>query len=450
MPESVQERELQEFRREYAEKAEAVLALDVKRRESKTDDAVSWTEADQDAFDTKAAEALEVKAQIEALGPLAQMAADVAALSAPVAPIPNHGKRIERVSMRTRMLGENPELIKGQTGEDGTAVESYLRKNHRIPTGIPLLAKAAADAGMALGSGYDADQLVIPDYTGEMIRQPNQPLVADQMFGAAQTNVNVWKYFVQGPRTFRAAFVSNTLEGSDTKPQSRLPYELVTETAGTIAHYIPVHKSALRNIPQLMSLINDDLPFGLRLLLDEQVIWGDGTGDNLTGVVNRSTTISGIPGCGVFTSTGTSDTDLIDDIKHMATQSYKATWILPTVAGLTPELQDLLLTAKASGSGEYVYGIIPFLSGGVLNLNVWGLKLLASPVFQDPDTDEDNVIVGNPAHGKVVTQEDTSISVGWVDKQFVQNAETVLAETTVGLEVSRPYGYVRMAVGHIS
>ncbi len=440
-------KEYQDACREYDGKARALLALDEKRRASKGGNGeATWTDADQESYDATAATALEAKAHADSLKTISEIAQDVHDMSQPMAGVPHNGaKRL--LSLREAMFGPNPE-VKDGTAVDGSSVRTAMTKGVRYDTGLRISRKDAS-YGIAIGTGNAVDALVVPTY-GDVTDYPVPPTVADQLFGAGRTNVNVWKYFLQDAPTFNAGSVANTLVSEDTKAKSEITYELITETAHVIAHYIPIHKTALANIPQLESIIREQLLIGAAIELDRQLIWGSGTSDEITGITQRGASTGGIPGIQTHTSTGLTDTDFLDDVKAMATKSFTQSWVPATVAGMTPALADVLLTAKSSGDGNYVYGIIPFMTAAGMQLSVWGLKIVQSPVFLNPDTAAGTVIVGNPAHGRVVTQEDANVTVGWVDKQFIQNAETLLAETTVGLEVNRPYGYCEMDCSGVS
>lgn len=449
MPKIEQVEEYQEARREYDAKARELLALDGKRRDAKAGNGeASWTDADQEQYDQIAATALEAKAHADDLKLAAELAQDVHDMAQPVVGMIHNAKR-GPLTLREAMFGSSPELVKGQTAVDGTSADSVMVKGQRYDTGLRISRKDAS-YGIAIGSGNAVDQLVVPTY-GDLTDYPVPPTVADQLFGTGRTAVNVWKYFLQDAPSFGAAAVADTLVSTNYKPASQLTYELITETASVIAHYIPIHKTALANIPQLESIIREQLLIGLAIEVDRQLIWGTGTSDELVGLTNRGASTGGIPGIQSHTSTGHTDTKVIDDLKAMATKSFTKTWIAPTVVGMTPATADEVLTAKSSGDGNYVYGVIPFLAAtGQVAYSVWGLKIVQSPVFLNPATAAGTVIVGNPAHGRVVTQEDANVSVGWVDKQFIQNAETLLAESTVGLEVTRPYGYVEMDMSGVS
>src|SRR5690606_39836012 len=72
------------------------------------------------------------------------------------------------------------------------------------------------------------------------------------------------------------------------KPESGLAVQRVSTPVRTIAHWIPVTKRALSDAAQMMTLIDSFLEYGLEEELEDQMIAGDGTGENFEGLANVS------------------------------------------------------------------------------------------------------------------------------------------------------------------
>ena len=434
----------QEAAREYDEKGKALFAMDEKFKAQKSEG--TWTDADQERFDTVAAEAMDAKARYEEAKRMETVASDLGDIAKPVGVVEHP------VKARKTAYDELKAVIGDAEGDAFfDAVRGALADNVKLR-----LPGMAFKSGNTLSSPeIAADSLVVPDYTGNIVEYPLPPTDGVfSLFDTRETSVNVWKYFREDAPTNSAAEVQNILTSTDVKPTSDLAFELQTEYAHVVAHNFPVHKTQIANIPQLMGLIDTRGLRYLALRVANQLIWGGGDGtqgnDLIQGLANRGSSTGGLPGVGSFSSNGTTATALLDDIKAMATKSYKATWEEPTVALMTPELRDKALTAKTSGSGEYVYGVVPFMDGGTASYHIWSLNLVASPFAENSTTKVGNVIVGNPAWGNIVTQSQANTTLGYVNQQFIQNAMTVLCETTVGLEVYKPFGYQFMAVAGIS
>lgn len=72
------------------------------------------------------------------------------------------------------------------------------------------------------------------------------------------------------------------------KPQSSMTVEPVTTPVKTVAHWIPATKRALSDAAQLRTLIDAFLRYGLEEEVEDQVINGNGEGENFDGLLNTS------------------------------------------------------------------------------------------------------------------------------------------------------------------
>jgi len=77
-----------------------------------------------------------------------------------------------------------------------------------------------------------------------------------------------------------------------TKPESALAWSLETAPIRTIAHWIPASRQILDDAPQLRGIINTELLYGLGLKEESQLLTGDGTGQNILGMVPQATAYS--------------------------------------------------------------------------------------------------------------------------------------------------------------
>ncbi|BCV00214.1 MAG: hypothetical protein CM15mV33_750 [uncultured marine virus] len=53
----------------------------------------------------------------------------------------------------------------------------------------------------------------------------------------------------------------------------------------TIGHYEVAHRNVLADEPQLRGVIDNELLYGLRLVEDDQILNGNGSGNNLQGII---------------------------------------------------------------------------------------------------------------------------------------------------------------------
>jgi len=138
------------------------------------------------------------------------------------------------------------------------------------------------------------------------------------LFNVQQTNSNMIEYFRVSGFTNNAATVSErsgTPEVFTSKPQSSMTVVGVQAPVRTIAHFEVAHRNVLEDEPTLRGIIDNELLYGLRLTEDDQILNGNGSGSNLTGIRNVS---------GVQTlnwSAGTVGDTRIDAIPRGVTQS---------------------------------------------------------------------------------------------------------------------------------
>lgn len=79
---------------------------------------------------------------------------------------------------------------------------------------------------------------------------------------------------------------SPQVEGS-AKAESALTFELQSMGIKTLAHWIPASRQILDDLPQLRSYIDTRLMDGLRDTEDFEILYGDGTGQHLSGLVHE-------------------------------------------------------------------------------------------------------------------------------------------------------------------
>lgn len=398
--------EYQEAAREFDAKGRAMLAMQ-EEFAGKSMDAPT-----QEKFDALGAEALAAKKHADELKLAADIEQGIEDNSRPAAKMHHNLGGIQTLDLRTALFGE-----KGDT----PFTKGEMKR-------LSLATKTLVSLGDA-----SVGTVVAPDIRGQ-VPVLDLPLGARELFGSGSTSVAAMTVYVESPMTNNAAEVAKSLTSSATLPESGIAWIAAVETTKQVGHYIPVDESALKNIPWLEGQIRNRLLTGLDQKINTQLLWGLGTGVLLEGLAERDN---------VQTFTRSTDA-LIEDIKRMATKSYKASGgAMPSVAVMTPDLYDDMIFAKASGSGEYIYIALATINGPT----VMGLKIVQDVAAFDPKTNGvDNVFVGSPQCGEVTDQEQGNVEVGWTGDQFIQNAATLKANASLALQVWRPAGYCMMPV----
>jgi HK97 family phage major capsid protein len=218
------------------------------------------------------------------------------------------------------------------------------------------------------------------------------------------------------------------------KPQSAFQFEGHQAPVRTLAHWEAAHRNVLADEPQLRSIIDNELMYGLRLLEDNQILNGDGTGENLLGVLRT-------PGIQEYNWSDGAVTPVPDSkadaIRRAATLSFLA-YYEPSGVVLHPnDWEDMELTKDKNG--QYLIAVSVAMGG---EPKVWRM-----PVIDTPAIDEGTALVGAFGTGaQLYDREQASIRISEQHSDFfVRNAIVVLAEQRLALAVKRPEAFVAVS-----
>ena len=285
-----------------------------------------------------------------------------------------------------------------------------------------------------LGFGTrERDAMVIPPMRTKRVRD---------LFPARTTTAAVIEYFRQigftTPGTTAVNNASPVAQRSGNnfaaKPQSSMVFEGHQAPVRTLAHWEAAHRNVLADEPQLRSIIDNELMYGLRLQEDFQILQGDGTGENLLGVLNT-------PGVQEYNWSDGANTPVLDTkadaIRRAATLAFLA-YYEPTGVVLHPnDWEDIELTKNTQGT--YLMAVSMQLGS---EARIWRM-----PVIDTPAIPEGEALVG--AFGtaaQLYDREQASIRISEQHADFfVRNAIVVLAEQRLALAVKRPEAFVKIA-----
>ena len=274
------------------------------------------------------------------------------------------------------------------------------------------------------------DAIVVPPMRTKRVRD---------LFPTRTTTAAVIEYFRMTGFVNNAAAVSErsgTPANFTAKPQSSFTFVGEQAPVRTLAHWEAAHRNVLADEPQLRSIIDNELMYGLRLQEDSQILNGNGTGENLTGVLQTSGIQTYDWSDGAYSATaGLSDTKA-DAIRRAATLSFLA-YYEPTGVVLHPnDWEDIELTKD--GNGAYVVAVSVAMGGEQ--------KLWRIPVVDTPAIAEGTALVGAFGTGaQLYDREQASIRISEQHADFfVRNAIVILAEQRLALAVKRPEAFVKV------
>jgi len=186
----------------------------------------------------------------------------------------------------------------------------------------------------------------------------------------------------------------------------------------------------LDDAPAIRGLINGRLLMGLNLTLETQVITGDGTGENFTGILATA---------GICIQASGTD-GILDRMFKGRTQVRVTGRGNPNVFLIHPNDWSAIRLARenvATGTlGNYLMGP-PSQVGPT---TVWGV-----PVIESDVETENTILVGDFAMGcSLFDREQAAIRVGTINDQFTRNMQTILSELRAAFVVWRPAMFCRI------
>ncbi|ANY24397.1 HK97 family phage prohead protease [Gordonia terrae] len=235
--------------------------------------------------------------------------------------------------------------------------------------------------------------------------------------------VPTWRYLRQNARALNAAPVA---EG-DLKPVSEVGTQTIESGAVVIAHLSePVGKFILEDAPGLQRFAAEELVFGLDRAVEAQVLAGDGTGENLTGILATS-------GLQVQTF----ESSAIVSIRKALTKAEAAGYV-PTVAVLRPEAwEEIELTATSADA--IAFRGVPI---DLTERKIWGLRVVLSTALPVKTG-----LVLDPAAASIDIV-GRRIDIEWsaeAGELFQRNQLQARVEGRFGLSVYQPAAIYRVA-----
>lgn len=408
----------------------------------KVEDGIVVVSSDQkSAFDRNMSDIREIKSLIEGLEQMKSVdqwgsePRDSVGASFDASPLRYDAPQVKSLG---QMFLESPEFKSLNGGRNGANMPSPFVLNSSINVKDVY---SALPSG-TMGRGADAQFGTI--MRDAMVTQPTRTKRVRDLFPARTTTAAVIEYFrMLGFTTPGTTSVNNAGPVSErsgspevftAKPQSSFQFVGEQAPVRTLAHWEAAHRNVLADEPQLRSIIDNELLYGLRLQEDYQILQGDGTGENLTGILETN---------GIQTynwSDGPTDAVVADTkadaIRRAATLALLA-YYEPTGVVLNPQdWEDIELTKDVNG--QYLIAVSVALGGEP--------KLWRVPVVDTPAMPVGQALIGAFGTGaQLYDREQASIRISEQHADFfVRNAIVVLAEQRLALAVKRPEAFVKV------
>lgn len=211
------------------------------------------------------------------------------------------------------------------------------------------------------------------------------------------------------------------------KPRAKIGFEAKTAAVKTLAHWVPITKQALDDLDGLQSYIEGELLEGLKDVEEWQILFGDGSGDQLEGIMTNSRI-----GQYAWANGVASDTK-VDALRRSITLAHASKYRPDTIVLSIEDWEDIEL--NKGFDGHYIQTSV----NNGLESTLWKCRVLATP-----NMPAGTALVGGFAIGATLwDRQDATIDISdQHDDFFVRNMLAIRAEERIALTVQRPEAFV--------
>ena len=216
------------------------------------------------------------------------------------------------------------------------------------------------------------------------------------------------------------------------KPQSDIRLELVNTSAKVIAHTAKASRQILDDAAQLRTYIDGRLRYGLAFKEETQLLNGDGTGQNLLGIIPQATAYSP-----AFAPSGET---AIDKMRLAMLQAALAEY--PATGHVMHPTDWARIELTKDAGGQYIIGN----PQGNIAPTLWGLPVVATQAIS-----VDKFLTGAFQLGaQVFDRWQARVEVATENEDdFVKNMVTMLCEERLALAVYRPEAFIYGDLGFV-
>jgi HK97 family phage major capsid protein len=309
-------------------------------------------------------------------------------------------------------------------------------------TSSPMVVPGGMKNLLTGANGASAGALVEPQRLGFLDPYYQRPLAVRDLFTQGTTSTDTIEYVQIDTVTNNAKPVAEAVSsgpiGDGTlgtvtpveggvKPESGMTFKRDTTNVKTIAHWLPITKRALADAAQIRTIIDNFLRYGLEEELEDQLVTGDGTGENFLGIVNQ-------PGIQTQGVSG----DAFDTTRKARTKVSIGARAVPTAYLMNPmDWQDVELMRNAVSGDFFSNG--PF---SMMTPHLWGLPVVLSEAIPAKQA-----WVAAWNYGVIWDREQSSIQATDSHSDFfIRNLVALLSELRAAFALLRPPAFVKITL----
>lgn len=399
-------------------KSVADLAAEIKADHAKAVDGVkeiaekALAEAEKGV---KSSDSLKEKAD-EALLKMNELTEQVTTMEQKLARAAEHEDRAKAAkTLGEQFVGHDPVKAMLEKGTDFRGTVSLQTK--------ATITSAGTDTDGAAGALVESTRL-------PGVVAPNERrLTIRSLLTAGQMDGSTLEYVRETGFNNNAAPVAETAR----KSESDIKFDLVSTTAKVIAHYTKASRQILDDAAQLRTYIDNRLRYGLAFKEEGQLLNGDGTGQNLHGIIPQATAYA--PAFAVTAETA------IDKMRLAMLQATLAEY--PATGHVMNPVDWARVEATKDADGRYIIGN----PQGAIAPTLWGLPVVATQAMA-----VDKFLTGAFQLGaQVFDRWQARVEIATENEDdFVKNMVTMLCEERLALAVYRPEAFIYGDLGYVA
>lgn len=274
----------------------------------------------------------------------------------------------------------------------------------------------------ALISSDVAEGIVEPQRLPGIDTAPKQRLFIRDLIAPGRTSSPAIFWVQQTGFTNNAAVVPE----NTAKPYSDIEFTPKITAVSTIAHLFKASKQILDDFAQLQSTVDAEMRYGLKYAEEQEILFGDGTGVHLHGIVPQASAFSA-----AFTVEQQSG---IDDLRLAMLQAQLARF--PASGHVLHFIDWAKIELTKDTLGRYILANPAALTGPTL----WGLPVVATEAaaFQG------KFLTGAfNAAAQIFDREDANVVISTENADdFEKNMITIRCEERLALAVKRPEAFI--------
>lgn len=285
---------------------------------------------------------------------------------------------------------------------------------------IPMSRKALTNSGVTgTALTYPGDRV---------LAQPLPPLqrrlTIRDLLAPGRTNSPVIFYQRETGFTNNAAPVS---EGS-LKPKSDITFDLVTQPVRTIAHLMDISLQMLDDVPFIQSYVENRMTYGLKLVEENELLNGSGTGQHLNGIYTQATAYSQPSGSVVQAE---------QDIDKLRLAMLQVELAFADVTGIVLHPTNWAnIELLKDTQNRYIIANPQNTTTG----RIWGRDVVSTQAMT-----VGHFLVGDFAlYAQIFDRQDANLAISYDNKDnFERNMATLRLEERLALAVYRPEAFVK-------